>query len=194
VRRIAPPPSRYPRMSNRTLATPEDVARRFPRIPGAPSPAGMLNPLLEYDFGAAFDAGDMKGAIAVQPPIVKRVLPSWVPQVDGDGNEIGGIKSVLVQNPLGTYAGWNVAASGFTKGQSCGFSGGFIPFAATRAERTASGDPRPSLEERYGSRDGYLRRVRASARRLVRERLLLEEDAARIVSKAEQSDAFSRLP
>jgi hypothetical protein len=194
VRGIAPPPSRYPRMSERTLATPEDVARRFPRIPGAPSPAEMLNPLLEYDFGAAFDAGDMKGAITVQPPIVKRVLPSWVPQVDGDGNEIGGIKSVLVQNPLGTYTGWNVAASGFTKGQSCGFSGGFIPFAATRAERTASGDPRPSLEERYGSRDGYLRRVRASARRLVRERLLLEEDAARIVSKAEQSDAFSRLP
>jgi len=194
VRGVAPPPSRYPRMSDRTLTTPDDVAQRFPRIPRAPSPAGMLNPLLDYDFGPRFDGADMKGAITVQPPVVRRVIPSWVPQVDRDGNEIAGIKSALVENPLGTYTGWNVAATGFMKGKSCGFSGGFIPFAATRAERSASGDPRPSIEERYSSRDAYVARVRSSASRLVRERLLLEEDAERIVAAAEQSDAFARLP
>ncbi|HEX7981063.1 MAG TPA: alpha/beta hydrolase domain-containing protein, partial [Gemmatimonadaceae bacterium] len=72
----------------------------------------------------------------------------------------------------------------------CGFSGGFIPFAETRAERIASGDPRLSLEERYGTHEKYVRGVRATANRLVRERLLLAEDAARIVADAEKSDVL----
>ena len=46
--------------------------------------------------------------------------------------------------------------------------GSLIPFARTRAEREAAGDPRPSLEERYGSRDGYVAKVRAAAARLLR--------------------------
>jgi len=54
-----------------------------------------------------------------------------------------------------------------------------------------------SLEERYGTHEAYVRRVRASASRLVRERLLLAEDADRIVADAEQSDvlrASNRAP
>jgi hypothetical protein len=59
----------------------------------------------------------------------------------------------------------------------------------------SSGDPRPSLEERYGTHEAYVRAVRATARRLVRERLLLAEDAERIVSDAEGSDVLrSRTP
>ena len=114
-----------------------------------------------------------------------------MPQIDRDGNELAGIKSPLVANPLGTYLGWNVTVSGFARGQQCGFSGGFIPFAAARAERVASGDARPSLEERYGSHAAYVERVRSTARRLVRERLLLQEDADRIVADAAKSDAFA---
>ena len=37
-------------------------------------------------------------------------------------------------------------------------------------------DPRPAVAERYGSRDDYLRRVRAAARVLVEDGYLLEED------------------
>jgi hypothetical protein len=132
----------------------------------------------------------MRGALDSIPPRVRRVLPSRVPQIDRDGNELAGVKSPLVANPLGTYTGWNRTASGFAAGQPCGFSGGFIPFAARRAERMASGDPRPSLEERYGSQAAYVERVRRSARQLVRERLLLQEDADRIVADAAKSDAF----
>ena len=36
--------------------------------------------------------------------------------------------------------------------------GSMIPFARTRAEREKSGDPRPSIEERYASREEYLRK------------------------------------
>jgi hypothetical protein len=150
----------------------------------------MLVPFLDYDFGPSFEPNDMRGALASVPPRVRRVLPSLVPQIDADGNEVAGIESPLVANPLGTYTGWNRTASGFATGLPCGFSGGFIPFAATRAERLASGDPRPSLEERYGTHDAYVRGVRASAQRLVRERVLLSEDAARIVAAADRSDVL----
>jgi hypothetical protein len=186
----APPPSRYPRVADGTLATPAAVARRFPRIPGVPGPEGMLNPLLDYDFGPALEPTVLRGHVTVQPPAVRRVLPSWVPQVDADGNETAGVKSPLFANPLGTYLGWNVTASGFAKGQPCGFAGGFVPLARTRAEREASGDPRRSLEERYASREAYVRGVAESARRLVAERLLLQEDADRIVERARAAEGL----
>ena len=191
-----PPPNRYPRVADGTLVRPESVAARFPRVgrvvgvSGVLSPAGMLLPILDYDFGPAFEPNDMRGAIVV-PPIVKGVLPNLVPQIDRDGNELAGIESPLVANPLGTYLGWNVTSSGYWRGQQCGFSGGFVPFARTRAERERSGDERPSLEERYGSLAAYLEGVRRTARQLVSERLLLEEDADRMIDDAAKSDAFA---
>jgi hypothetical protein len=78
-------------------------------------------------------------------------VPTYVPKVDADGNEIVGVKPLLARLPLGTYLGWNVTSTGWYKGKACAFSGGFIPFAKTKAERLASGDPRLSLEERYGT-------------------------------------------
>jgi Alpha/beta hydrolase domain len=199
VRRgVEPPPSRYPRVADGTLVPLDSVVARFPRIggvdglEGAPSPVGMLLPILDYDFGPAFVANDMRGEI-VTPPRVRRALQPLVPQIDRDGNELAGIESPLVANPLGTYLGWNVTQSGFARGQQCGFSGGFIPFAATRRERIAAGDQRPSLEERYGSQAAYVERVRRSARQLASQRLLLPEDADRIVAEAAKSDAFQSM-
>jgi hypothetical protein len=58
------------------------------------------------------------------------------------------VASVLHQAPLGTYTGWNVFAEGFSKGKNCGLVGGYVPFAKTKVERLAAGDPRLSLEER----------------------------------------------
>jgi hypothetical protein len=192
TRGVEPPPSRYPRLADGTLTTPEDVAARFPRVRDMPTPAGMLVPFLDYDFGPRFEPNDMRGTLDSVPPRVRRVLPSRVPQIDRDGNELAGIKSPLVANPLGTYTGWNRTAYGFAQRDPCGFSGGFIPFLETRADRRISGDPRPSLEERYGTHAEYVRGVRATASRLVRERLLLAEDAARIVADAERSDVLRR--
>jgi Alpha/beta hydrolase domain len=123
----------------------------------------------------------------VEPPVLKRTLPSLVPKVDADGNETAGAPSPLHEAPLGTYLGWNVTAAGFYKGQGCGFSGGYIPFAKTKAERMAAGDPRPSLEERYGSHEAYVAAVRAAAQKLAGDRLLLPEDAERIVRQAADS-------
>ncbi len=138
-------------------------AMGFPSIPGAPLPDGLVNSVLDYDFGPDFRYNDMSGAISIQPPIVKQVIPKLVPKVNADGNEIGGVPSALHQAPLGTYLGWNVTAGGYFKGRICGFSGGYIPFAKSKAERTASGDPRLSLEERCGTHEKYVEAVQAAA-------------------------------
>jgi hypothetical protein len=53
-----------------------------------------------------------------------------------------------------------------------------------RADRGS--DPRPSLEERYGSKDNYVRLVEAAAQRLQQERFLLAEDAQRLVRDARE--------
>jgi hypothetical protein len=108
-----------------------------------------------------------------------------MPRIDADGNELDGIRSPLISAPLGTYVGWNVFAGGFQKGRFCNNIGGYIPFAATRAERMAKGDPRPSLEERYPSHAAYVAKVKAQADRLVAQRYMLPTDAARIVAEAE---------
>ena len=86
-----------------------------------------------------------------------------------------------------TYTGWNTVANGFYKGRIRSNTGSYIPFARTKAERLTSGDPRPSLEERYGTHEQYVALVRAAAERLVRGRYLLQDDADRLISEAEAS-------
>jgi hypothetical protein len=184
VRGTAPPPSRYPTLARRELVPATRAATGFPAIPGLTFTDQFVNAVLDYDFGATFAYDDLSGVIAHQPPIIRQVIPTLVPRVNGDGNETSGIPSVLHQAPLGTYLGWNIQASGFFKGQICGFAGGYVPFAVTRAERTKTGDPRPSIEERYGTREGYLCAVKRAADALVRDRFLLQADAARAIDAA----------
>ncbi len=182
-----PPASRYPTLAAGELVPPTAAAMGFPAIPGQPAPDGHLNVLLQYDFGAGFNAADLSGAIGRQPPLVVKTLPSLVPRTDADGNELAGIRSVQLQAPLGSYLGWNETAGGFQKGTGCGFQGGYIPFAATRQQRLAAGDPRSSLEERYGSKANYVAKVRQAAQQLVTQRFLLPADADRLVQEAEKA-------
>jgi hypothetical protein len=52
-----------------------------------------------------------------------------VPQVDADGNDLGGIRNVFVQVPIGTYTGWNLFNHSFFEDGFCTLQGSFIPFA-----------------------------------------------------------------
>ena len=187
VHDTAPPDSRYPRIARGELVAPKTVTAVFARIPGARDPAPLLNPVLDYDFGPGVVLNDLTGVLRAAPPRVRRVLPSLVPRVGPDGNEVDGVPSVLHQAPLGTYLGWNAFAAGFFKDQGCGFSGGYLPFARTRAEREARHDPRPSLEERYPTHDDYVRAVRTAADAAVAQRFLLREDANRLIEEARAS-------
>jgi len=182
VRGTEPPQSRYPTLAESQLVRADSTASTFRTVPGL-QPVGV-NPVLVYDFGPGFLANDMSGVISKQPPAIVKEIPTLVPRVNGDGNETAGVGSVLHQAPLGTYLGWNVQSSGFFKGQICGFTGGYVPFAITKAERLAAGDPRLSLEERYGNQDGYMCVVRRAAEQLVKSRFLLREDADRTIAAA----------
>jgi hypothetical protein len=178
-----PPPSIYPTLASGALVTPAAYDKAFPKIAGFPRPA--YSPIYQYDLGRGFDTADLTGAITVNPPRVIKAIPQLMPRIDADGNELDGIRSPLITAPLGTYVGWNVTAAGFEKGRFCNNIGGYIPFAATKAERLVKGDPRPSLEERYPTHAAYVAKVKAQADALVAKRYMLPADAARIVSEAE---------
>ncbi len=170
-----PPPSRFPRVSDGTLASPTPVGKfGFPAIPGTV-------------YNGKYSALSMKD-YSVQPPrsVPGTAYPALAPKVDADGNDIGGIRSVALEVPLATYMGWNHRRAGFMEGELCGLQGSTIPFAKTAAERGA--DPRPSLAERYGTHANYVAKVEAAAAKSVSEGFLLAEDAARLVSDARKVD------
>jgi len=167
----APPASQYPRVDRGTLVSSKDVA--LPAIPGLQSPRMLIagiriaNPLLAKGAG--------EGA----------ALPLLVPQVDSDGNERAGIRLPEVAVPLATYTGWNFrdpAVGG--SDQLVPLIGSYVPFASTRGDRDARRDPRPSIEERYPSRDRYLALVNESAAGLVKGGYLLADDVAAVVKRA----------
>jgi hypothetical protein len=185
---IEPPPSKYPRLDHGELVPPTRAAMGFPSVPGMPTPDGILNPFYLYDLGKAFHYNDLSGVADVAS--IRQVLPTLVPRVDADGNETSGVRSVLHQVPLGTYTGWNTNAHGFDKGRIRTNTGSFFPFARTKAERLKIGDPRLSLEERYGSHAGYVERVRAAASGSVHERFLLPDDADRLIMQADASNVL----
>jgi hypothetical protein len=185
----APPPSRWPTLKDGLLVEPTKEAMGFPTIPGIPAgaPTGLMVPLLDYDWGPDFNSEDAAGVPTKVPPAVKHVITGKVPRVDADGNELGGVPVVLRQAPLGTYLGWNVTEGGFQKGRICGYAGGMIPFATTKAERMASGDPRLSLEERYKDHEGYVVAVTTAASKAVAEGFLLRDDADTLIAAAQAS-------
>jgi hypothetical protein len=189
-------PSQYPTLRDRTLVPPTAADMGFPMIPAIVSsrapdaPDGIINPVKDYDWGERLNYVDQSGIVDVQPPLIKGVLPTLVPRVDDDGNELGGVPVVLHGAPLGTYLGWNITSEGFFAGRTCSFAGGMIPFAKTKAERLAAGDPRLSLEERYGDHDGYVTAVKAAAANAADKGFLLPADADSLIEEAAMSNVL----
>jgi hypothetical protein len=166
-----PPPSRYPTIARRELVAREQVT--FPHVPSLPF-AEYLPPVWHMDFGRDYDATRV---ITREPPVLGAAYRVLVPQVDADGNDLGGIALPEVAVPLGTHTGWNVTEPQLAGLRYlAGLVGSFVPFARTREERLASGDARPSIAERYTSQQDYLTRVDRAAQRLVQQRFLLPGD------------------
>jgi hypothetical protein len=166
-----PPPSRFPNVGDGSLVSADAERYGFPAIPGVSYP-GRVNGLSELDHGS-------------QPPqpIPGRDYIVLVPAIDEDGNETAGVRVPDIAVPRATYAGWASRQAGYAEGELLAL-GACFPFAATRAERLAAGDPRPSLEERYPTPDDYDRRVRQAAEQLCADGFLLAEDVERITAEA----------
>ncbi|HEY7298580.1 MAG TPA: alpha/beta hydrolase domain-containing protein [Xanthobacteraceae bacterium] len=191
---VEPPKSVVPLSRNGTLVPPQEV--RFPRIPTR-AYAGWP-PLPAVQFNARAMNVNMLMDFSKVPPEPKGpVYTTLVPQVDADGNDIAGIRLPFLQAPLGTFTGWGRLKTeyGGSDPDICGQLGQFIPFANSKAERLAAGDPRPSIEERYPTRRDYVESVKKAAASLVRERFLLVEDYDRIVEAAiEKGTDLWKLP
>nr|WP_315396451.1 alpha/beta hydrolase domain-containing protein [uncultured Duganella sp.] len=165
----APPASAYPQLADGTLTTVADYRAIFPKGLGLAPPAQNLREPRLVGAGAPPKRGDE--------------FETRVPTPDADGNDRGGVRLVELQAPLGTHTGWNLRApeTGFAWATSR-FDGSFVPFARTEAQRLATGDPRPSLELRYPTRDDFVAAVRAAAERQVAAGLLLPEDLPRTLA------------
>ena len=119
-------------------------------------------------------------------------LPHLVPQVDGDGNDLGGIRDTEVAVPLATTTGWNFRdPSVGNPNEIYQLLGSYISSGRPRAARQATGDPRLSVEERYRGVDDYPQRVRSAAMDLIRRRYLLAEDLDIIVERAKTHWTFA---
>ncbi|OYW17556.1 MAG: hypothetical protein B7Z52_06600 [Burkholderiales bacterium 12-64-5] len=150
--------------------------------------SGLHNGSGERDFGpgVAFN----KGIVTKLYPDVLYPHRVLVPQVDAVGNDIAGIRHPFVSTPVATLTGWNTRTPEFGGDDLCDLLGSTIPLPKTRADAAAVGDPRPSLEELYGDRDGYVAKVTAAAKALEAERLLLPEDVEMLVREAGQAEAW----
>ncbi len=168
---VEPPASAYPRLSDATLVP---VATfDFPAI-AEDAPLNTLNagirvPNLLLENGAGAGAA----------------LPLLVPQVDQDGNEIGGIPAPELLVPLATYTGWNFNSPAVADPlRLFPLAGSYIPFPTNAENREASKDPRLSIAERYSSKTEFLGLIRQASESLVAQRYLLARDVDAVEQRA----------
>jgi hypothetical protein len=174
-----PPDSKIPRIGKDELVAPS--ALNFPKVPGVALPKVPYQ-AWHLDFGPDFRT---KGIVAYDPPKVGKPFTILVPQVNSDGNETAGIRLPEQMVPLATYTGWNLRDPKIGAPDVIyNMVGSFLPFAKTKAEREASGDPRLSIEERYKDKQDYLQKVRAAAVALSGSGFLLKEDVDKVEAKA----------
>jgi len=177
-----PPESRHPRIADGTLVSLETFRQQFPAIPGVKLPE-MLNRPLRLDPGPRWRA---EGIADEVPPKAGAAYATLVPAVDADGNELAGIRLPEIAVPTATCLGWNLRAD--LPGVLSDLDGGYLEFAKTKAERERSGDPRPSVSERYPSRSDFLSKTSGVLLDLRAGGYLLDEDVTRLLEKAREAD------
>jgi len=182
-----PPSSNYPSLLNGTLAVLHEAAAAFPRIPKVSFPT-VVDTYELLQFGPRFSS--LGGILDEQPPFSGPSYTILVPRSDERGIDLAGIHTIESRAPVGTSVGWNIRTPAHRGPNLCGLTGSYFPFATTRAERLSSGDPRPSLQELYGSHDGFVAAVKKAAAQLVARRFLLQEDADSYVAAAEASSVL----
>ncbi|HEY6979465.1 alpha/beta hydrolase domain-containing protein [Reyranella sp.] len=152
----APPASRVPTLGDGTLVEPDKTG--FPAIPGA-AVVTVANEVAP--------SGDW-----VDPKPAGRAYRTLVCRVDADGNEIAGVRLPDIAVPLATYTGWNEYKPPYPRGELADRDGSYFAFPADK------------IAQRYRNRADYVAQVQAVVDQLIRDRLLLQEDADRYLEKA----------
>jgi Alpha/beta hydrolase domain len=208
-----PPASRVPRLSDGTLVLPADtgfptdIPDRFGETPnGKVTYTGLKTTRYRFDLGPGFYD---TGIPTVFPPVITAPLeidtavpivsvngpiyPSFVPKTDRDGNDIAGVRLPDVTVPLATYTGWALRRGAHAH-DGCEAAGQYIPFPKTKADREISGDPRQSIQERYPSFGKYYDQVKRAVEEMIKDRLLLCEDADDQLERLVQAGLDAGVP
>ncbi|GEC31967.1 alpha/beta hydrolase domain-containing protein [Sinorhizobium fredii] len=166
----APPPSRYPSLTDGTLVSLDKL--KLPKINGEVA-RPVFNELRVMDYSS-------------QPPSRGKAYPVYLPAVDADGNPFGGIRMAYVQAPLGTYAGWNLRKTGFGEGELCSLTGTFIPFPRERS----NADSRDPLSDRYADSEAYVAAVKRVSEGLIADGFMLPDDLGYVLDRAREDSAL----
>ena len=212
-----PPESRVPRLGDGTLVLPVDtgfptnIPDSFGETPnGKVTYTGLKTSRYRFNLGPGFYDTGIPTIFppAITPPLEPLladkpvpdsssangpIYPSFVPKTDSDGNDIAGVRLPDVTVPLATYTGWALRR-GPQANDGCEAAGQYIPFAKTKVERLASGDPRPSVGERYPTFAEYQSEVHRAIDGLVKDRLLLCEDADDQLARLNQAGLDAGVP
>lgn len=179
--RAEPPASRHPAVADGTLTNLSGYLELAPTVPGLRRPQDYLKPA-RLDLGPRFASA---GIADIQPPKVGAAYGTLVPTPDQDGNDRAGLRPPELTAPVGSYLPWNLRnTQAGAPERLARLFGSFVPFAPTEAARKAASDPRPSLAERYGSRDAYVAKVDAAAWAAVADGTLLDRDRPKVVARA----------
>lgn len=165
---VEPPRSKVPRTSDGTAVARKEVLSVFSHTTG-PDPSAL--PHARYiDLGPDADRGIGRWPVKLGEPYV-----DLVSAVDADGNEVAGIRLPAVAAPLASYTGWNPRRH-------------IDELPDVLYERVGSKlafpPGRPSVTERYPSREDYIVAARTAAESLVADRFLLADEVEAIVQKA----------
>ncbi len=163
-----PPPSKVPTLAAGTLVDANKTG--LPSVPGAAVVRVTNSVSPPGDWTAPKPAG--------------KTYRTLVSRVDADGNEAAGVRLPDIAVPLATYTGWNEYKPPYPKGEIADRDGSCLPFPVDKAARESSGDPRPSVAERYKSGADYLAKVQAVVDQLLADRLILPEDAELYIERA----------
>jgi len=175
-----PPPSTHPTVADGSLVPLSKL--RFPKISGVNAPH-EVSLAWHLNFGPQW----RQGIVTNEPPKVGKAFTVLVPQVDQDGNDLGGVRLPQLSVPLATYTGWNLRDPSIgAADQRTSFLGSCIPFAKTAAARQQAGDPRLSIAERYKSAEEYMGEYVEAAMKLIQQRFMLAEDLPVVLERGRQ--------
>jgi hypothetical protein len=179
------PPSCHPRHSDGTAVDPNTLLNVFDLVPEVRVPEVILNSM-RLDYGNE----QHLGRTTKLPPEKGEIYPAFVSGVDETLNEVAGIKLPDVSVPVSTNTGWNprhetIGNMGLLIGITGGLAGWTLPLPLTDKMAEESGDPRPSLESLYPTKQKYIDLVEKAAEKLVLERYILRGDVDKIIRLAE---------
>jgi hypothetical protein len=200
-RGVAPPPSRVPKLADGTMALPANthfptnIPDPFGQTPnGKVTYTGLKSPRYRYPVGESFYTSGIPTTFPMPytPPyeinasvptitVNGPLYPSFAPVTDATATTLRacGCRTSRCRSRR-TRMG---AARGPQANDGCESSGQFIPFPATAAARAASGDPRPSVAERYPTFADYDNKAIAAINQMIQDRTELCEDSAAELSR-----------